>query len=594
MVSGWMFCVGAVAAVACGMRTAARLLPDGTTLERAAAAALLALGLVSLGTRGLLAVGVFGRWALLGVVLTACAGTFVRARPAAVRAAAPLPWRAYRPALPLLLAAGAAVLLAVAAAALLPVWQWDALGYHLPWVNHAVKHGAIPAQVRDIPYLGTYPHGVDALFAAARAWLGGEALVDAMQVPGGLLGALATAALAERWGASGVTASAAGAAWLVLPAVLLQLPTNYVDVTTAGFFVAAVLFLLIPPGGRAGPRLALFGVALGLYLGSKPSAPLPTALVALVAVAQHRKRGRALVLALGLAFATGAGSYLRNLWRFGNPLYPVRLSLGSWHLPGPKTLADLVSAGALAPRPHGSWLGRLLVSWFTWPGHMAFDTRLGGLGPVFWMGLVGAAFWLVRRGRAALAVAVLLAAALAQTEPSTARFVLAFPALVLALAGAALATAPARVRTASLAVAGVAALWSVAVAVPGLAGGVPLGDVWAAAPADRILLLDPDGAAARWRTLRAQMRPGATVAFDYAFSLSAYLWRDDLANDVLPLPWSATADDIRAQLAAHRVELLVAGDDLPAGFVARSSPERFTPLFRCGAEPCTVYRIAVP
>src|SRR5260370_1194944 len=76
----------------------------------------------------------------------------------------------------------------------------------------------------DVPYVSTYPHNVEDMILALRAMLPDDRLVDLAQIPAGFVGAVATAAIARLHAASPTTAAAAGAAWLVVPAVWLQLP----------------------------------------------------------------------------------------------------------------------------------------------------------------------------------------------------------------------------------------------------------------------------------------------------------------------------------------------------------------------------------
>ena len=120
--------------------------------------------------------------------------------------------------LPVLAIAAGAVAIATLAAYLLPVWQWDALGYHLPFVNFALQRGTFADIPVDVPYLSTYPHVVEFVFSAWRALLPDDRLVELAHLPFGVLGAMAIALIAYRQGARADTAVVAGAVWLTLPA----------------------------------------------------------------------------------------------------------------------------------------------------------------------------------------------------------------------------------------------------------------------------------------------------------------------------------------------------------------------------------------
>ena len=139
----------------------------------------------------------------------------------------------------LIVIACAAVCLATVAAYYLPAWQWDALAYHLPYLNFALQYG---------------------------------------------------------------TAS-------------------------AGFFLAAAAFVLGPIDAR---RVMLAGVAIGLFLGTKPTAPL--AVLILLAVLAFRAR-------------------------------------------------RMAASGANTPHAHGNLAARVVQSWTTiLPPLPVFDMRVGGLG----------------------------------------------------------------------------------------------------------------------------------------------------------------------------------------------------------------------
>jgi len=114
-------------------------------------------------------------------------------------------------------------------------------------------------------------------------------------------------------------------------------------------------------------------------------------------------------------------------------------------------------------------------------------------------------------------------------------------------------------------------------------------------PADqRILALNPNGAAAAWQDFAGRLRPDDVVAFDESLSMPYLLWRPDLANRVVPLAWRESAAVVAEVVEAEKVTYLVAGDKLPASELAASQPSRFRPLFRCGADPCTVYALVNP
>ena len=283
------------------------------------AGATLTVALIAVWVRLLGAVGLVTTWMLLGslAVVAVAVVVAVRVRGLPWR----LPWRRAVSAetVAVLVVSAVAVVIAVVAGYYLPVWQWDALGYHLPYVNFALQRGTLADLPSDMPYLSTYPHIVEYLFIAWRAMLPDDRLVDLAGVPLGLLGALAVATIARGQGARIAHAVAAGAAWLTLPAVFLQLPTNYVDVAAAAFLLTAAAFLLGPLDVR---RVLLAGVAIGLFLGAKPTALLGAALLLAALAFRARREGvlRWVAPAVVLTTVLGAETYVVNLIRHANPI----------------------------------------------------------------------------------------------------------------------------------------------------------------------------------------------------------------------------------------------------------------------------------
>lgn len=494
--------------------------------------------------------------------------------------------------------AASTLLLSAISAYFLPVWQWDSLGYHLPFVYFVLQAGGYAGLPPLVPYLSTYPHGVEHVFLLMRALLPNDDLIDVGQIPLGIVGAAATAGVARRLGAPPFQALVAGACWLALPAVFLQLPSNYVDVGVAAYFLLVAFWVLTPtPAVRP---LLLGAVALGLFLGAKPSAPLPVAFLGLVLAARLKTiAGWAHVgLAGGIVLVLGGWSYLDNFLATGNPVWPINVDFGPLHLPGNRVVGKLVAAGAAAPRPQGGLLARLWTSWTTLHGPPAFDMRLGGLGPAFlFFALPGTLVWAWQRARAAggllLIVLVLMFAALAHPEPSTARFILAFPALCLACATAAVARARHNVSQGVLVLACVFAGWGLLRALPGLTPGVEpsLWDMARLPPDTRRNAIGPDGSPARWRHLTQGLTSEHVIAFDEALTLPGLLWNEGLTNRVLPLRAELDASQVLALMQAKKVSHLVAGGELAAGQVVREHPHLFEPLFSCGSDPCHVYRV---
>lgn len=594
---GWVLApVMVLVSVAAVLGLAALAMPrsGATGGERLLAGALGWVVIVDVGVRVLGWAGALTTPVLAG---SAFAATALIATAVAVRGVPlPLPrqWPLAIATIPVLVVAAVAVAITVVASYLLPVWQWDALGYHLPYVNFALQRGTLADVPADVPYLSTYPKVVENTFIAWRAMLPDDTMVDLGQLPYGVLGALAISLIARRQGACPAAAVAAGAVWLTLPAVLLQLPTNYVDVAAAALALSAIAFLLGPIDRS---RLLFAAVALGLYLGSKPSAPVGVGLlfVALAVVAVRARLGRVIPVAGLLVLILGGESYLRNTVRHGNPIWPVSIDVGPFRLPGDRSVSDLLAAGAAAPRTHGNPLERIAASWSViWPEVPAFDMRVGGLGILV---LIAAPVALVRlvqrcRGADALVMGLVVAATVATPEPAVARFVLPFAGLVLALAIPATELLRDRKQlyllTFGLIAAGAAQ--NIAAAYPGFRGeGPPLGEYWDMTDGERRRAVGANGSPAPFLDAVAQLRPGEVALFDRSLELPYLVWRPDLSASAERIPDGASLEEADTLIQSDHVRLLVVGDDMPGGQAARNRPGQFSPIFGCRSSACTVY-----
>ena len=362
--------------------------------ERLLGGMLLTLATVAVGVRVLGAAGVLTTAVVIGAELIVTANVLVAVRIRGLKMW-PRRWPVSLSTLPVLGVAAFALVVVTLAAYLLPVWQWDALGYHLPYVNFALQRGTFADIPVDVAYVSTYPHVVEHVFIAWRALIPDDRLVELAHLPFGLLGATAVGVIAYRQGAR-ASAVAAGAVWLTLPAVFLQLPTNYVDVASAALLLTAIAFVLSSVDCT---RVILSAIALGMFLGSKPSAPLAAVLVfAALAVAAWRSGLRTIAIAAVVVLLLGGESYLTNLVRQGNPVWPVRIDLGPIHLPGRFPMSDLLASGAAAPRTQGSLAMRVFDSWTTiWPAVPAFDMRVGGLGVLILVALPFALISVIRQ-----------------------------------------------------------------------------------------------------------------------------------------------------------------------------------------------------
>jgi hypothetical protein len=482
----------------------------------------------------------------------------------------------------------AAVAFAAWAAYLLPVWAWDALGYHLPLVHDALLTERLREVPTHIPYVNVYPHAADLYFVWFRLLLPDDTWIDFAQAPFALLAVAAGAGLAARAGASPARAIGLGLVFLAVPAVALQLSTNYVDVAYAALLVTAVHFLLSEPPCDTNDA---FGAgALGLFLGTKPSAPLPFAVV-LVALAIRR---RAITAALGpcvVAVLIGGASYVINAARFGNPVWPVRLDLGITTLPGIEASRYFFDLGVEEPYRSYGWLRRFLASVYLLPARYVYDMRLGGFGPVVGWVLVPAAALVValRREtvRRSFAIGALALASIATPAAFWTRYTLALATASLAFFAVGTETMRPAVRRALEITLGSVAALGLALALPGFTDGrMSLLELSRARdPAARFGGVDGDERA--WIEARALVADGEAAAYDRSLGFPARLWDGRRPTRVVHL---GADDDVTATLVRERVRVAVLDPRTAEEVIGQGLP--LEQLFRCRVDPCAVYHVS--
>lgn len=364
----------------------------------------------------------------------------LRALPLAARSA---PWTTA-----LVLLATGALAWQVLVAIVLPPFAFDGISYHLTIVSDWVQSGELTRSDLSL-CCASYPLGADLLFAWVVALDGGTGLVDLVQVPHVVLASAAVAGLGRSAGLRPSGALAAAAIFAVTPIVLVQAPTNMVDVIVTSWTLAGLHWLVrfAVTGDRR--RLLLVALVAGLVLGTKGTGVLwGTALVAAalgcLAWRSHRAvRERTGVVRIGAAVllvvaAVGAPWYLRNWIEEGNPLHPFAVSVaGVAVFDGPLEVDGVLTDPPGGPEEHAvesvvrSWASDLR---FWAQGSYDYQQRSGGLGPVFvWFGVpagvVAVAVGLRRRSPPMWAVGVVTAVFAIQPYRWWSRFTIPFAAL---------------------------------------------------------------------------------------------------------------------------------------------------------------------
>jgi hypothetical protein len=473
------------------------------------------------------------------------------------------------------LISAAALLLGLYLAAciwLLPSWGWDAMWYHNAISALAAQEHSLGWVDSHIPFVNSYPKNIELLAMWNVIFAPDDRLVDGAQWPLVWLGVLSLACICRRAGATPPLAWGLALLWLLMPAVLLNIPSGYVDVGAASLWLVAVLFL-----ARLDATWVhrLFGtLALGCYLGAKVSGLLhavmiaPLVAVAVVLEARREKRRwfvatAEIVAMIGGLLLLGGATYLRDLARFGNPFWPAQVPVpllgiklnGYWRMTdlntppfgGPDDLAALFRSFA-----------EMKPFWFV-------DVRLGGFGPL-WLGVLlplsavalvwGAArMWKRQASPGLLAALWLLITAVATPARWWPRYTLGFPAGGLVAAAFVLSRISNRyVQQGLLASLGI---FAVVQAWPARSGwrAPPelLARAWSLTPEERShLRFDV------WQQEQIAMRdkmvqPGESSIYDDSVSFIYQLWRYDWRNRVLYLPLKGDPNEWLSRLDQEHV-----------------------------------------
>ncbi|MBI4864038.1 MAG: hypothetical protein HY815_27840 [Candidatus Riflebacteria bacterium] len=218
-----------------------------------------------------------------------------------------------------------------------PPCSWDSVIYHLPFAVRWVQTGSLAGHVSvtHTSAVAYYPSGHETLVSCALLPLHNELLVSLVNLPYVILAGLAIMAIARRLGAHEDLARCAGLAFLFVPELYRsQLNTAYNDIYLTFAFLAATLFAVGDRSESSGwRRCVLFGLAIGLALGTKYLAVPHVGVVVILFLARHAGPGRSIgraVAALSIisicALATGGFWYIRNALVTSNPFYPLGAS----------------------------------------------------------------------------------------------------------------------------------------------------------------------------------------------------------------------------------------------------------------------------
>ncbi|HEX9743882.1 MAG TPA: hypothetical protein VGB30_00505 [bacterium] len=196
--------------------------------------------------------------------------------------------------------------------ALMPVVGFDATTYHLPLVTHILEHGTIAWT----PYIfnSAFPKNYEILQAVNMS-TGGDAAASMVSVWFSLGSILLLVAIGNRIGKP-YLGILAGIALGITPLwfILSQIPNNEVGIAF-GILVLILAIVARYPGWIVG--LTIAWIAGCKYYGFE------FGLIALVVwIWQTRPGKKEIWTAVIVGVITGGFWYLRNIWWFGNPIFP--------------------------------------------------------------------------------------------------------------------------------------------------------------------------------------------------------------------------------------------------------------------------------
>ena len=295
-----------------------------------------------------------------------------------------IPWRERSVALIGLVAVFALALWTAWLAYFAPSSAWDGVMYHEPMVGFALQNRGfawvgMEGANRMLGPVDGYPRITEDLMLFLVA-LWDRRLIDL--VPSLLLPILlvATYVLLRRFVASRVAALGLACGMVLIPGIVLQLRSTYVDVTFVTFVAAAAAFLVKRELTPADVWMA--GLSLGFLGASKITGLLVTPLlgalgVALV-IAAARRRPSLLLHLLGgfvLVLAIAAPTYVRNWTETENLVWPSSMKMEplgiDWQ--GPLAITDMNVSGKQAIE----WLFGPAI-----PNQQYHDTKDNGYGDI--------------------------------------------------------------------------------------------------------------------------------------------------------------------------------------------------------------------
>jgi len=351
---------------------------------------------------------------------------------------------------------------------LLPPRGVDDLSYHLPPLYEYVQTGRIALLPLELRAQFGMPLGGDFLWLWPLLFLGNDTWIDGCGWLVAAYCAWIVWAIARERGVAPRDAAFVSLAFLLVPVVIAQAASNYVDLVVVAAHLALLYALLAFHRSGQSAHLAMAGIAAGFGLGVKYNMIVAVVLaLPILAAGLWRHRAavaplRAMALFSLVAAPLPAFWMLRNLSVTGLPLYPYVLGLDGL---GSVTVVPYEVAIEQGTAQMGLALSQLFAEPLRLLTFLLRDPGLGslngGLGVVFWgLGLpalvwcLAAALRDTRRGELVPAFLwgtafAVMAIFLAETDVMRLAFNMRLALVVVPLGLVALGLALARIRAAN-------------------------------------------------------------------------------------------------------------------------------------------------
>ena len=305
---------------------------------------------------------------------------------------------------------------------LFPSYTWDALWYHLPIVGYIMQSGSIgeiPNNFFIEQFINIFPKNIELFFVWNIIFLKNDVITDLSQLLFTIAGVLAIYSIAVKLNINNRVAAYSSLLFFFTPIVILQSKTNYVDVAVSMLFLMAVNFLIVDmqyrgvknnpcEGNAEGSSFrkrnfptVMAGLTAGILLGSKGSGPLFAAILSAVVIFREifvRYNVIGSMRWVKIAVTTfryyvfyffipvllmGGYWYIKNWIIYGNPVYPMEISFLN------NTIFEGLYQGIVEPAPaiinKLRPLTRPLYVWLEKVKYYLYDSRLGGLGPIWFI-----------------------------------------------------------------------------------------------------------------------------------------------------------------------------------------------------------------